>query len=134
MATVETVPPTPTPAPELPAGDLLALIALGVEGDLDVDELTDVDVAAIGAALAADADEPDDEDGAAGGTMMRPATPPGRAAPDGGPTLADWAALDDDRDDEAELGLLPDLDLAWIDTLDDNELEAMTSWLEEEAS
>lgn len=43
--------------------------------------------------------------------------------------LAGWTAWDDPPED----GLVPDLDLEWVDGLDDNELEAIDRWLDDEA-
>jgi hypothetical protein len=39
------------------------------------------------------------------------------------------AELELDDDDDGEEGLVPDLDLAWIDQLDDDEVESVDAWL-----
>jgi hypothetical protein len=103
--------PAPVPAPRPPRpGE--AILALGAEGDIDDADLDLDDEDVIAGVIEAldegdDVDEEDDEG-------------------------EDLAAIGDVPEDPVE-GLVPDLDLDWVDDLEDEDLDAVAAWLEDEA-
>lgn len=95
--------PAPIPVPVPAPRPGDAVLALGAEGELEDADLDDADV--ITEVMA--------------------------ALDDGGEDDEDLTVLDD-VPDEGNEGLVPDLDLAWVDELDDADLDAVTAWLDEE--
>ncbi|MCB9565571.1 MAG: hypothetical protein H6708_34730, partial [Kofleriaceae bacterium] len=132
-----------------------APLALGVDGEISGAELDGLDVddviAAVGEVERDDAPDGDDDLGDGGDGVMNPFRIPAPTVDDNagddldgdGDAVQLGAALDDpELDDwvagagppvEPELGLVPDLGLDWVDDLDDDDLDAVTAWLAEQA-
>jgi hypothetical protein len=100
----------PGPTPEAPDGD--GVVALWLDGgEVDVDLSAPDELADVGLDLGQGLSDPSGPSGTTGASALHPAPSDGADA------------------DADEIGLLPPVDLAWVDSLDDDALDRAERWL-----